>query len=212
MDEPVLTTPLIKLCGLMRESDVDDALAAGASALGVILAPSTRRVTPEQASHLCRRVAGRALSVAVFRQVPESAIAADVAQVAPDAVQLHDPPSSALLDELRGRGCLVLRALASADPGLSDLDDEPFDGILLDGSEPGSGRVHDWGGATRRSWRRPLIAAGGLTSRTVREVASWSWVRGVDVSSGIERAPGVKDPEAMREFVREARAGFEEGR
>ncbi len=201
---------LIKICGITRAADVEMCLGAGATALGVVLAPSARRVTPELAAALVAQVGDRALSVAVYRDVEPEQIVALTALVQPRAVQLHDPPPAALVDELRGAGLVIVRAISASDATIDDLDEEPFDAILLDGAHPGSGEAHGFGAATSRPWHRPLIAAGGLTSSSVREVAAASWVWGVDVSSGVEASPGVKDAARVHAFVDAARAGLAE--
>ncbi len=210
MADAGLGPSLIKICGITRALDVEMALGAGATAIGLVLAPSTRRLTPELAATLVAQVGERALSVAVYRDVEPEQIAALTELVQPRAVQLHDPPSLALLDELRAAGRVVVRAIAASDPSVEDLDEEPFDAILLDGARPGSGEAHDFGAATSRPWNRPLIAAGGLTSSSVREIAALPWVWGVDVSSGVEASPGVKDVARVHAFVDAARAGLAE--
>ncbi len=199
---------LIKICGITRAVDVEMALGAGATGIGMVLAASARRVTPELAATLVAQVGDRALSVAVYRDVEPAQIAALTAQVRPHAVQLHDPPPPGLLDELRAAGCVIVRAVAASDAAIADLDDEPFDAILLDGTHPGSGQAHGFDAATSRPWHRPLIAAGGLTSSSVRGVAAQTWVWGVDVSSGVEASPGVKDAARIHAFVDAARAGL----
>ncbi len=201
---------LIKICGVTRAIDVEMALGAGATAIGFVLAPSTRRVSPELAVALAAQVGERALSVAVFREVEPAQVALLAEMVQARAVQLHDPPPPALLEELRGAGRVLVRAVATSDPAVADLDDEPFDAILLDGARPGSGRAHGFDAATSRDWHRPLIAAGGLTSSSVRAIAAQSWVWGVDVSSGVEASPGVKDAARVHAFVDAARAGLED--
>ncbi|MGC8498819.1 MAG: phosphoribosylanthranilate isomerase [Acidimicrobiales bacterium] len=205
-----LGSSLIKICGITRAVDVEMALGAGATGIGVVLAPSARRVTPELAAILVAQVGDRALSVAVFRDVEPDQIAALTALVQPHAVQLHDPPPAALLDELRGAGLVIVRAIAASSATIDDVDDEPFDAVLLDGTQPGSGQAHGFAAATSRPWHRPLIAAGGLTSSSVREVAAEPWVWGVDVSSGVEASPGVKDSARVHAFVDAARAGLAE--
>ncbi len=199
----------VKICGVTTVGDADLVLASGADALGVIVAESPRHVSTATARLITDRVRGKLLSVLVTRAQTVSDILDAVAEVQPDVVQLHDPPAASLLDELRDGGYLVIRALASAAPDFWTFDDGAVDAVLLDGPAPGSGVSHSWEGVERRGWSRPLIAAGGLTSSNVSDVIERPWVWGVDVVSGVERAPGVKDVAAVRACVERARRAFE---
>lgn len=184
--------------------------AAGADALGLIIAPSRRRVDVSVARDIADWARGQIRSVIVVRDLDEMAILDAVDAVSPDAVQLHDPTSWLLLDELRRRGQFIIRALSVDDDEIMTFDDAVVDAVLIDGPTPGSGTTHDWGAVRRRSWTRPIIAAGGLTSSNVSTVIGNQWVWGVDVASGVEVSPGHKSDDAVRSFVANARRAFSE--
>ena len=124
----------------------------------------------------------------------------------PAIVQVHGPIPAGYLAELRARGLGVIQALAHDDPGFVDYDDRPVDALLVDGSTPGSGRPHSFFALLSRPFLRPVAAAGGLTPETVGAVVERFDVWGVDVATGVESSPGVKDPARVAEFVRAARA------
>ncbi len=184
--------------------------AAGADALGLILAPSPRRVELSVARDIADWARGQIQRVIVVRELDDAAILDAVDAIGPDAVQLHDPTSRSLLAELRRRGQFIIRALSVGDEAFMTFDDAEVDAVLVDGPIPGSGRTHDWGDVLRRSWTRPIIAAGGLTSSNVSTVIGNQWVWGVDVASGVEESPGHKREDAVRSFVANARRAFSE--
>ena len=208
--------PRVKICGLMRREDVLAADAAGASFVGVVLSAGFgRSVELPRAAAL---VAGtRAAKVAVL--VDETPAAAEEAALAlgADALQLHGSESPDVLEALRARGAWTLwKAVRARSLGDIERTVERYarvaDGILVEGWRAGSLGV---GGA--RLGLEPeavralvpatldFVLAGGLEPGTVAEAARLFRPDVVDVSSGVERAPGVKDPEAVRAFVRAAR-------
>ncbi len=200
----------IKICGVTSIDDAALVHGAGADALGLIIAPSRRRVTVSDAREVAAWAKGRLLSVLVVRELDDRAILEAVDRVGPDAVQLHDGLSTELAEGLRERGRLLIRALAFGSDEFWQFDDAIVDAVLLDGQRPGSGDVHGWQDVERRSWTRPVIAAGGLTSSNVSEIISRPWVWGVDVASGVEASPGHKDRDAVVAFVTNARDAFAE--
>ena len=198
----------VKICGVTSVDDAALVHGAGADALGLIIAPSRRRITLTEAREVAAFAKDRLLSVLVVRELNDDAILEAVDRVGPDAVQLHDALSTALVEGLRERGHLVIRALAIGSDEFWRFDDVTVDAVLLDGQRPGSGDVHGWQDVERRSWTRPVIAAGGLTSTNVSEIISRPWVWGVDVASGVEASPGHKDRDAVVSFVTNARDAF----
>jgi phosphoribosylanthranilate isomerase len=195
----------VKLCGMTRAQDVVAAVEAGADAVGFVLAPeSLRRVSVEQAAGLGAGV-GIARYLVTVDLPPEELLEA-AAAAAVDGVQPHgeyrDEAAVAALDA----GLAVLYPVAVSGP--VDLAGIPEAAVpILDtrvpGSHGGTGRSFDWTVASGAG--RPLVLAGGLTPENVREARAAAEPWGVDVSTGIESSPGIKDREKMRRFVEAAR-------
>jgi phosphoribosylanthranilate isomerase len=199
----------VKICGITREEDARAAEAAGADAIGLIFAErSVRRVDPARARGLADALGPFVTRVGVFLGASEEELRAAVAAARLDAVQLHGAVDDDVAARLRGDGLQVIRAVRF-EPGLTPdaFADRPFDAVLLDGVRPGSGTAFDWAAAAAwRGWPR-LILAGGLRPDTVAAGIAALRPYAVDVASGVERAPGIKDAAAVRAFVAAARAG-----
>lgn len=201
----------VKICGLTQEADVRAACAAGADAVGFVMVPGTKRdVSPERARELARVAHPFVLTVGVVRDRSlESAIAlAD--QTGLRALQLHGSESPEYAQALkRARpGLAVIKALQLRSP--SDLVHlavwEGLDGLLLD-SGAGSGQPFDWDWLRAVSWPDvPRIVAGGLSPSNVGALLARVAADAVDVSSGVEAAPGRKDPERVRAFIEAVRS------
>ena len=200
----------IKICGLTREADVDDAVAAGADALGFVLWPgSPRFVAPERAGELARRLPPFVTPVLLFVDAGADAVRRGVEQVPLALLQFHGDETPEQCDAC---GRPYLRAARMA-PDLDLLDFAArFHGaqaLLLDAHVAGyggAGKVFDWS-RIPASVPCPLVLSGGLNPANVtdgvRRVRPWA----VDVSSGVEQAKGIKDAALMRRFcqaVREA--------
>ena len=181
---------LLKICGITRLEDLRAAEAAGAAYAGVILVPaSPRGVTAETAAPLF--AAARIPVVCVVRDLPLADLQALIARLRPAAVQLHG-----------GESPDYARAIADADvwkavdlrstEALAEAADFPAAMIVAD-SGGGSGKPCCWDLAAELARRRPVMLAGGLTPENVREAIRTVRPAGVDVSSGVESAPGVKD-------------------
>ena len=199
-----------KICGITTAEDLRTAVAAGADAVGLIAgvdSDTPRSVTPEQAAELARATPPFVTTVLVT--MPETPAAAIdlLDRVGPDAVQVHGRLSPAETARLSTEaGVAVLRAVS---PGTAaDFDDA--DALVvdsLDGSGAGgTGETHDWA-RTRElaaSLSSPVVLAGGLTPVNVADAVETVRPFAVDVASGVEAAPGRKDPDAVSAFVREA--------
>ena len=188
----------IKICGLRTPGDVEAAVAAGADALGFVFARSPRRVTPEQARALCGGLAGRVIRVAVMRH-PSAADWKHVRDVFEPHWLQTDAEDFASLGRL---DCEPLPVYRSAD---RDTGSWPAR-ILLDGASSGHGERADWPGAARVAASTRVILAGGLDGDNVVEAIETVQPWGVDVSSGVERSRGVKDPHKITEFIARVRA------
>jgi len=184
---------------MTSEAAVAAALEAGADAIGFVFAPSVRRVAPAEAVRLAAPARGRASCVAVTRH-PEPALVAEILDVfGPDVLQT-DAVDLAGLD-VAGR-CATLPVLRSGAVAPAPLPAR----LLYEGPVSGSGQVADWTAAQVLARRAELVLAGGLNAANVGAAIHAVQPFGVDVSSGVESAPGVKSATLINEFVRAARA------
>ena len=208
----------VKICGLTSSEGVAAAVDAGARYLGfVFFAKSPRHVTPEQAAALAEQVPLGIAKVGLFVN-PEDALLREVlAQVPLDMIQLHGAETPARVTEVRAlTGLPVIKAVGVAEPGdLDALWDYGLvaDMLLIDAKPPknadlpgGNGLAFDWRLLAGRQILKPWLLAGGLTPENVTQALRLSRAPGVDVSSGVESAPGVKDPDRIRDFIARATA------
>jgi phosphoribosylanthranilate isomerase len=195
----------VKICGITSGADALMAVAAGADAVGLIMAESPRRIEPSVAASIVGVLAGTALTVGVFRwedpgRIVDMATAAGVA-----AVQVH-PRQPSDVASLRPRVPFLIEAIHAGPAAMNRAAQSEADLVLLDAAEPGSGRTFDWSLVPRLGEGRSIVLAGGLTPDNVEEAVARVRPFGVDVASGVELAPGVKDPDKVRLFVERARA------
>ena len=195
----------VKICGLTCPEDVHAAVEAGADAVGFVFEPSSPRfVEPARAAELARLVPPFVWKVGVFLDAEAERVEPIVRAVRLEAVQVHGR-----LDKRPG-GVSLIRAV-SFDSIHAVADD--CDLLLLDNPRPGSGEEWDWKRAASLARERRIILAGGLDPGNVQEAVKNVRPYAVDVSSGVERKRGVKDPELIRRFVEEVRkADLEEER
>ncbi len=208
----------VKICGLRTEADVLAVAAAGAAYAGfVFFAKSPRNVTVEQARGLALIAPPGLAKVALTVDADDATLDAIVDAVPLDMLQLHGHESPDRVAELRARyGLPVMKAVGVADEGdLAALMDYSLaaDQILIDAKPPknadlpgGNGLSFDWRLVAQRRWLRPWMLAGGLTPDNVAEAIRLTNARQVDVSSGVESAPGVKDAARVAAFVAAAGA------
>ena len=199
---------LVKVCGVTNVADATMAAKAGASAIGVILAESPRRVTLEQATEIAAAMKGKLLRFVVFRHQNDEVVLEHLDALDVDVVQVHGALSPALLAALHERSLLVVKALTIDGDEFDDFDETQVDAVLIDGPRPGSGVAHSWERLRDRHFRVPVIAAGGLNSSNVAEVISATNAWGVDCASGVERDPGQKDHVLVESYVANARDAF----
>jgi phosphoribosylanthranilate isomerase len=208
---------IVKICGLSTRETLDVALDAGADMVGfVFLPPSPRQLSLETARDLGGRVKRRAVKVALTVDADDATLGNIVEALQPDILQLHGKETVARLRDIKQRfGLPVMKAIAvetAADlaslPGYAAVADR----ILFDARAPkgatrpgGLGAVFDWHVLEKLDLKLPFMVSGGLTAENVAEAAHVTRAGGVDVSSGVEGAPGVKDPEMIRAFIRAAR-------
>jgi phosphoribosylanthranilate isomerase len=213
-------TPIVKICGLSTALTLDAALEAGADMVGfVFFSKSPRHIDWATARALGRHAEGRAKIVALSVDADDDTLKRIVDALSPDLLQLHGSETPARVKEI---GELFARptmkaigvatradlAAAAAYEGVADMlliDAKPPKDAVLPG---GNGRPFDW--RLTQDFHAPLpwLLSGGLEPDNVEAAIALSGARGVDVSSGVERAPGVKDPARIRAFVAAARRAF----
>lgn len=195
----------VKVCGLRTERDVDTAVEAGADAVGFVFAESPRRVDADTARRLARRVPEHVLTVGVFRNQPVSQVRALAEATGIRAIQLHGEEGPDHYAALAREGRTLIRGTAYREP-VPRCGEFGEDILLLDSAVPGSGATWRWdGGRPLPSGERWLLA-GGLTPHNVQSAIEAARPWGVDVSSGVEKSRGVKDPELIVSFLKAVRA------
>lgn len=196
----------VKICGVNSADAFDAAAGAGADWVGFVFVPaSPRAVTPSEAAALARRIAGGPGRVGLFVTPDDEAVRVTLDAVALDALQVYAGPERAMALQNRF-GLPVWRAIGIASP--ADLPGEAAVArLLLDASAPNAvlpgGNAHAFDWAMLRGWRPPApwVLAGGLTPANVAAAIRISGAPTVDVSSGVERTRGVKDPALIRSFI-----------
>jgi len=209
---------LVKICGLSTPETLDVALGAGADAVGfVFFPPSPRHLGFEAARALGARVRGRARKVALSVDADDDWLAASIEALEPDMLQLHGRETPDRVVMVRTRfGLPVIKALPiaeRADLAPIRIYAKVADRLLFDARAPrdatrpgGLGLSFDWGLLQNIDPGVPFMLSGGLDPNNVAEALRITHAPGVDVSSGVERAPGEKDPDKIRAFIRTARA------
>jgi len=209
---------LVKICGLSTRETLDAALGAGADMVGfVFFPPSPRHLSLENARELGRQAKGRAARVALTVDADDATLSNIVETLQPDLLQLHGKETTARVRDIKAKfGLPVMKGIAvepAADlavlPGFAGVADR----ILFDARAPkgatrpgGLGAVFDWQVLSNLELKLPYMVSGGLTADNVAEAIRVTRAGGVDVSSGVERSPGIKDPDMIRKFIRAARA------
>jgi phosphoribosylanthranilate isomerase len=207
----------VKICGLSSAESLAAALRHGARHVGFVFYPPSRRnITPELAAALCAMVPGGITRVGLFVDADDAAIAAALDKAPLDLLQFHGGESPERVAEVKRRfGKPVMKTIAVA--AESDLDLAPSyygaaDRLLFDAKPPkgaeapgGNGLVFDWTLLGGRRWHLPWMLSGGLTAENLGEAVRLTHAEAVDVSSGVERAPGAKDPDRIAAFLARAK-------
>jgi phosphoribosylanthranilate isomerase len=209
---------LVKICGINSAEAADAAARAGADFAGLVFHPrSPRHLMPEAARSLAQRLRGRVRLVALVVDPRDEDVVHVMSTAVPDFLQLHGSESPARVSEIREKfGIPVIKVLPIAEPSdFASLPayEEAADMLLFDAKPPanadragGHGVAFDWQLLRSRTISRPWFLAGGLSSENVSRAIAASNAPGVDVSSGVETAPGVKSPEMIQSFIAAARA------
>ncbi|MEH6951980.1 phosphoribosylanthranilate isomerase [Nitrobacter sp. NHB1] len=209
---------IVKICGLSTPATLDVALQAGADMVGfVFFPPSPRHLDLSRARHLGAQVRGRAGKVALTVDADDATLRGIVEALRPDLLQLHGKETVARIREIkRTFGLPVMKAIGvevaadlAALPGYAAAADR----LLFDARPPkdatrpgGLGVPFDWRLLENLAPGIPFVLSGGLTAGNIQEAVQITRAGGVDVSSGVESAPGVKDAGMIRDFIQAARA------
>jgi phosphoribosylanthranilate isomerase len=216
-DKPLPMGVLVKICGVNSVESADAAVRAGADFVGLVFHTASRRnLSPEYARALAEHLRGRVRLVALVADAGDEQIASVVRAAQPDFLQLHGSETPERIGALRARfGIGILKSIPVAEA--SDLAvaaryEDVSDMLLFDAKAPkgaarpgGHGAAFDWQLLRGRSFSKPWLLAGGLKPENVARAIASSGAPGVDVSSGVESAPGVKSAELIRAFIESAR-------
>ena len=194
----------VKICGLTTRDAVEAAVAAGADAVGFVFAPSKRQVTAALGTQLAQGVPRRILRVAVMLHPTQSELDEVWSEFRPDVLQtdvgdlqtLRVPMGLGVMPVVRGGGGVGLK------PDLQPKHSR----LLFEGPVSGVGSTSDWSAAAQLARTTQLVLAGGLNATNIADAIAAVRPFGVDVSSGVEASPGIKDPARIHEFVQRARA------
>jgi len=205
----------VKICGVTTTEALDAALAGGARFVGFVMFPSSPRHLPrDKLAALMARARGRAETAIVTVDADDAALA-EIAALRPDWIQLHGAESPARVAEARrhaSRGAIKALGIARpADLAAAAAYEPVADMLLFDAKPPpgglpgGNAVAFDWPILAGRKFARPWLLSGGLTPENVGEAIKASGAAMVDVSSGVESAPGLKDPDRIAKFLAAAR-------
>ncbi len=215
---PMSASLTIKICGLSTPATLEAALDAGADMVGfVFFPPSPRHIDLARARELAAVTGARALKVALSVDADDAYLDEVVAALAPDILQLHGRETPARTAEIRARyDRPVMKALGvstQADFAVLAAYEAVADRILFDAKPPkgatrpgGNGHAFDWALLGARTFQRPWMLSGGLNGESVATAIAATRPPGIDVSSGVESSPGVKDPALIEAFMARARA------
>lgn len=202
-----MSAPLVKICGITREEDARLAVRLGADAVGLnFYVRSKRHCALDVARRIVEALPPNVLAVGVFVNAPREEISSVVAATGIQAVQLHGDERP---EACSGLPRPVIKALAVAGAeSIALADAYPVDTVVLDSGGAGyggTGRRFDWSLLQRVRPRAQFLVAGGLTPDNVAEAVRAARPYGVDVASGVESAPGVKDPDRLARFIEAAK-------
>ncbi len=209
----------VKICGLSTPETMAAAVEAGADYVGAVFyPPSPRSVTVEQAAALMAPVGNKAVKVGLFVDADDALIEDAATTAGLDLLQLHGGETVERVGEIRRRFGLpvmkVIKIRGAEDVARVEDFIEVSDRILFDAMPPadredalpgGNAVSFDWSYLKGRSWRKPWMLAGGLTAENINQAAELSGAEALDVSSGVEDRPGVKNPDKIRHFIATAK-------
>lgn len=197
---------LVKICGITTEADALLAVAMGADAVGFVFAPSVRQVSAQAVRRIVDRLPPEIVTVGVFRNEAPARVVEIVNGIGLRVAQLHGDEAPSEARYVAERVPWTIKAFPAGHPNVARFAEYGAAAVLIDAASPGSGEVFDWRLAEGVVDPARLIVSGGLTPANVGDAVAHLRPAGVDVSSGVESAPGRKDPRKLRAFVAAARA------
>ena len=195
----------VKICGITSEADALLAVGLGASAVGFIFAPSTRQMAPAAVADIVKRLPHETVTVGVFRDESPRRVVEIAGRIGLRAVQLHGHESAEETRWVAERVPWTIKACPAGHPNIERFAGYGARTLLVDGPNPGSGELFDWRLAEGVVDPSRLLLSGGLRPDNVAAAVAHLHPWGVDVATGVESAPGVKDPGRMRDFIVVAR-------
>ena len=208
----------VKICGLSTEETIEAAIGAGASLVGfVFYPPSPRAVTPEQVARLVRPVPPTVTKVGLFVDPDDALLDRTLTLTGLDMIQLHglEPPErvAQIRERFRRPVMKAIRVGNAADVEVAQRYFGAADRLLFDAQPPrrpdalpgGNGEPFDWSLLAGRAWPRPWMLSGGLTIANIAQAVRTTGAAAIDLSSGVETSPGIKDVGLIRDFIATAR-------
>jgi phosphoribosylanthranilate isomerase len=191
----------VKICGITTEADALLAVGMGASAVGFVFAPSPRQMAPAAVADIVKRLPHETVTVGVFRDEAPRRVIEIANLIGLRAVQLHGVESTTDTQWIAGRVGWTIKAFPAGHRNIERFEEYGAQLMLIDGTNPGSGELFDWRLAEGVIDPRRLIVSGGLRPDNVGAAIAHLHPWGVDVCSGVESSPGVKDPGKLRQFI-----------
>jgi len=191
----------IKICGITSEADALLAVGMGATAVGFIFAPSPRQMAPSAVADIVKRLPYETVTVGVFRDEARQRVVDIANQIGLRSVQLHGVESAEDSRWIADRTGSTIKAFPAGHRNIERFREYGASYLLIDGANPGSGELFDWRLAEGVIDPRRLIVSGGLRPENVGAAIAHLEPFGVDVSSGVEASPGVKDPVKLLAFI-----------
>jgi phosphoribosylanthranilate isomerase len=195
----------VKICGVTSEADALLAVGMGASAVGFVFAPSPRQMAPSAVADIVKRLPHETVTVGVFRDESPRRVVEIAGQIGLRAVQLHGFESAEDTRWVADRVNWTIKAFPAGHRNIERFPEYGAQTLLVDGPNAGSGELFDWRLAEGVVDPGRLLVSGGLRPDNVAGAVAHLHPWGVDVASGVESSPGVKDPAKVREFVLAAR-------
>jgi phosphoribosylanthranilate isomerase len=196
----------IKICGITNEQDALLAVALGADALGFVFAPSPRQVAPQRVKEIVRRLPQNIITVGVFRDEHPQRVIDTVREAGVFGAQLHGHESTRHVSDVMKEIHWVIKAVAAGSVEARTADDFQTNLILVDSPNPGSGVEFDRSLLSEIPSGLRILLAGGLTPENVVDAIAQVEPWGVDVSSGVEKSHGYKDPIKLKNFIEASRS------
>ena len=195
----------IKICGITSEEDALLAVALAADAIGFVFAPSPRQIAPTKALDIVKRLPSDVITVGVFRDEHPKRVLEIARAARLKGVQLHGNEPIEAVRTVTQEVRFAIKAVVAGSDASRRADEFGTDVVLVDNARPGSGERFDWSLLEELPKGLRVMLSGGLSPDNVREAILSTQPWGVDVSSGVERSPGVKDAVKMRQFITSAR-------